>query len=131
MKIFFSILLNGSILYIIQFLLNTPEYPNSVIVSWWMYGWQAYLIWWIILWLLNITIKPVLKILWIPISIFFSSLVTLVINVILLWLLDKIINNILVMENISYEINWTLNFIIAVAIFTFLNMLYSILFSKN
>jgi hypothetical protein len=31
----------------------------------------------------------------------------------------------------SYSINWWVNFIIAVAIFTILNMFYSLLFSKR
>ena len=47
---------------------------------------------------LNITIKPILKILGLPISIFFHSLVVLIINIILLWLFDKIINDVLLIE---------------------------------
>jgi len=134
MKIFFSIILNASIFYFIRLLLNTQEYlnehwQNAVIV--WNLEWQTYLIAWIILWVLNITVKPILKILGFPISLFLNFIVVLVINIILLGLLDKIINKMLLIEGIQYEIIWTTNFIIAVAIFTFLNIIYSILFNKK
>lgn len=131
MKVFFSILLNATILFAIQFLLNTPDFSEAIVVNWWWWGWQTFLLGWIILWVLNITIKPILKIIWLPISLFFHSLVVLVINWILLWLLQKTINNVLMLPNIVYVINWFVNFIIAVAIFTILNMLYSILFNKK
>ena len=129
MKIFFSIILNASILYIITILLNTVDHPDSIVI--WELWWQTYLIAWVILWVLNITVKPVLKILWLPLSIFFHWLVVLIINGIILWLFEKIINNILLIEWIAYKINDWWNFVIAVAIFTFLNMLYSLLFNKK
>lgn len=129
MKIFFSIILNSSIFFAIAYFLNTPTKPDSIII--WTLLWQTYLLCWIILWVLNITIKPILQILWIPLSLFFHSLVVLTINAILLFLLQYIINDILLIEWIKYEISWIINFIISVAIFTIMNMLYSILFNKR
>lgn len=129
MKIFFSILLNSLTFFIIAYLLNTPSRPDSIII--WELVWQTYLLCWIILWVLNITIKPILKIFWIPLSLFFHSLVVLSINAILLFLLQFIINDILLIEWIKYQINWIINFLISVAIFTIINMLYSILFNKK
>jgi len=131
MKIFFSIILNSSILFLIQFLLNTPNYPDSVIVTWWAYWWQVFLLWWMILWLLNLTIKPILKILWLPFLILMHWLFSLFINGAILWLLQKIINDFLWAYDLSYIINWKINFLFAVAIFTILNILYSLLFLKK
>lgn len=135
MKIFFSILLNSSILFIIALLLNTNTHPDSVIVlpsaniiDWW---WQIYLLWGIVLWLLNYVVRPILKILSLPFFFFFYWIVIMAINAVILWLLQEAINNILMLPDFKYIINWATNFIIAVAIFTFLNILYSLLFNKK
>lgn len=131
MKIFFSILLNASILFIIWFLLNNEAHPEAVVVlPTWIDSWKTYLLWWIILGLLNTFVKPVLKLLWIPLF-FIYPIVSLLINAFLLWLLSKAINDVLALPWMTFEINWWVNFIIAVAIFTILNILYSILFSKK
>jgi len=80
---------------------------------------------------MNVTIRPILKILSLPFFLLFFGLVVFVINGIILKLFDYIINNLLVIPWVSYTINWNINFVIAVAIFTILNMLYSLLFSKS
>lgn len=131
MKIFFSILLNASILFIIWFLLNTESYPTAVVVlpEWWN-AWKTYLLWGIILGLLNVFVRPVLKLLWLPLF-FIYPIIALLINAILLWLLSKTINSFLALPGMIFEINGWINFIIAVAIFTILNIVYSILFSKK
>ena len=126
MKIIFSILINALILFFMTFLLNTNT-EIWITVLWW---WKTYIIWWIILWLINVTIKPIIKILSLPLFFVFFWLVAFIINGIILKLFDIIINNILIIKNVSFTINWTINFIIAVAIFTILNMFYSLLFSK-
>jgi uncharacterized membrane protein YvlD (DUF360 family) len=59
------------------------------------------------------------------------GLVSIVINSLILGLLTYIINNILQISWIWYTINWWTNFIIAVAIFTILNMFYTLLFFKK
>ncbi len=130
MKIIFSILLNASILFLIAFILNTPTHPDAVIVSGAWNGWQTYIFWWVILWFLNIFIKPILKIIWLPLFFIFPIIIFLI-NLTILWLLEKVINNFLLLPDMIYHINWTVNFLIAVAIFTILNILYSILFSKK
>ncbi len=131
MKIFFSILLNASILFIIAFLLNNDSYQNAVVVlPAWFDAWKTYLLGWIILWLLNVFVRPFLKLLWLPLF-FIYPIVALFINAILLWLLSKTINNILALPGMTFEINGWINFTIAVAIFTILNIVYSILFSKK
>lgn len=130
MKIILSILLNASILFLIWFLLNNDSHPTAVIVTpEWIDAWKTYLLWWIIMWVLNTFIKPILKIISLPLF-FIYPIVSLLINWLLLWLISKTINEVLALQNMTYQINWLLNFTIAVAIFTILNILYSLLFKK-
>ena len=131
MRILISILFNALILFLMTYLLSAN--PDKWIEAWIVVaGWiKTYLIWWIILWIINVTIKPILKILSIPLFFVFLWLVAFIINGVILWLFDYIFNKILMVPWISYTINWWVNFIIAVAIFTILNMVYSILFSKK
>lgn len=135
MKIIFSILLNASILYLLEYFLaanGSWTVTAWIVVTWWI---VTYIIWGIILWLLNITIKPILKILTLPLFFVFFFFVTFIVNWIILWLFDRIINTLKIQwvwnEIVKYEIDWWINFIIAVAIFTILNMIYSLLFSKK
>jgi putative membrane protein len=131
MKIIFSILLNALILFIMALLLweNLNKWVEAWIVVVW--SWKAYLLGWIILWLINVTIKPILKILSLPLFLVFFWLVVFIVNAIVLKVFDYIINNILIIPWVSYNINWWINFIIAVTIFTILNMLFSLLGFKK
>ncbi len=131
MKILFSILINALILYAMTYLLaaNPAKWIEAgIVVEWWM---QIYILWGIILWLINFFIKPILKILSLPLFFVFLWLVSLLINWVILLLFDYIINDILMVAWMTYSIVWWMNFIIAVAIFTILNMFYSLLFSKK
>jgi uncharacterized membrane protein YvlD (DUF360 family) len=133
MKVLISIIFNALILLALEFLLwgNLDLWLESwIIVKWW---WKTYIIGWIILWLINVIIKPILKILTLPFF-FLSLFMSFVVNFIILCLFDRIVNNILMIEWVSYEFNWwifSINFVIAVAIFTILNTLYSLLFFKK
>lgn len=136
MKILISILFNALILYLLTYLLGAN--PSWTVQAWINVTWepQVYIIWWLILWLINVTIKPILKILAIPLFFVFLWLVSFLINWVVLLLLDYIINDILIIKDVSYSIawqwlDWWINFIIAVAIFTILNMFYSLLISKK
>lgn len=140
MRILFSIIINAFILFLIAFLLSWDEsktIPVWVIVNcaWCSISsidaWKAYIAWWIILWLINTFIKPILKLLTLPLFFIFLSLVTFIVNAIVLKLFGYIINDLLAIPWIQYKIVWRINFIIAVAIFTILNMFYTILFSKR
>ena len=141
MRILFSIIINAWILYAITYLLaaNPAQWisdgvilgcsPECSYMS--IDAWKTYLIGWIIIWIMNVTIRPLLKILSLPLYLIFFSFVGFLVNGIVLWLFDYIVNNIIQMPGISYSIDGTINFVIAVAIFTFLNMFYSLLFSKR
>jgi len=126
MKVLFSIIFNALILYVIAFLLNTPWW-EWVIIEWWK---KTYIIWGIILWLINVTIRPVLKIVTLPLFFLFLWLVSFLIN----WIILKFFTEIIAILNIPwvvYDIKDWINLVIAVAIFTFLNMFYSTLTSKK
>ncbi len=140
MRILFSIIINALILFFIAYMLwaNSEKWRDSWVVLGCLNcsfyspeAWKIYIIWGIILWLINVTIKPILKILAIPLFFLFFWLVTFVINAVILYMLNFILNDVLIIEWIKYEINGWFNFIIAVAIFTILNMFYSLLFSKK
>jgi uncharacterized membrane protein YvlD (DUF360 family) len=131
MKVFLSIVINALILYAITMLLAWNEAKwvvDWVVATGW---WKTYMLWWIILWLLNITIRPFLKILSIPFFLFFFWLTVFIVNWVILKLFTYILNDVLQISWMTYSIVWVLNFIIAVAIFTFLNMIYSLLFFKK
>ncbi len=140
MKILLSILINASILFIIAYFLWANDLKNleSWIKLWCLdcaynsiEAWKTYLLWGIILGLINITVKPVLKILSIPLFFLFFGLVVFFINGIILFLLDYILTDLLLIDWIWYDINWTVEFVIAVIIFTILNIIYSLLFFKK
>lgn len=140
MKILLSIILNASILLIIVLLL----WPNKELwVSAWvtlgcgncgylsLEAWKIYLLGGVILGLINITIRPILKLLSLPFFLLFLWFTTFIVNGVVLQLFSYIINDILLISGISYTINWWVNFVIAVAIFTLLNMVYPLLFFKK
>lgn len=140
MKILISIIINAAILYAITYLLwpnadksiqagiilgcNDCSY-NSIDAI------KTYIIGGIILGIINTTLRPILKILSLPLFFLFFGLVSFVINGLLLYLFTYILNSILVIPGVGYEINGWMNFVIAVAIFTVLNTLYSLLFFKK
>jgi putative membrane protein len=131
MRILFSIFINASILFLMTYLLaENPikAIPAGIIVEGW---WKTYLIGWIILWIINVTIRPILKILSIPLFFVFFFLTTFIINAVILKLFDYIVNEILIIPWVSYSIEWGVNFIIAVAIFTILNIVSQLLFIKK
>ena len=140
MRILFSIIINAGILYAITYLLaaNPSQWiPDGVVLGCQncsynsLEAWRTYLIGGIILWIMNITIRPLLKLLSLPLYLIFFTFVGFIVNGIILWLFDYIVNKVIQIPWISYSINGTINFVIAVAIFTFLNMFYSLLFSKR
>jgi len=140
MKILFSIIINGFILYIITYLLG-PDPAKSIQA--WVILWcgdcsysslealKTYILGWIIIWIINVTIRPILKILSLPLFFIFFGLVAFLVNGIILKLFAYIINDILIIPGVWYEINGMINFSIAVAIFTILNMVYSLLIFKK
>lgn len=139
-KLLFSILLNSFILLLIAFLLSSnsmrgiPAWVSLACLDCSLLSLDAlktYLVGWVILWLINITIKPILKILSLPFFLLFLWLTIFIVNAIILKLFWYIINELLLIPGISYVIHGWVNFIIAVAIFTFLNMFYSLLNFKK
>ena len=139
MKLLVQILANAVILFLITYLLwanETAWFENGITLwcNWCDYfslaAWKTYLLGWIILWLLNALIRPILKILTLPLYFVLMWAVSLLINAVVLKLLWVVMNDILQIPWFAYEINGIINFIIAVAIFTFLNTIYTILIAK-
>ncbi len=131
MKILISIFINALILFLMVYLLGENsilDIEEWIVVTWWL---TTYLTWWIILWLINIIIKPILKILSIPLFFVFFWLVVFIVNAIILKILNYVMESVLAIPWVSYDIVGTVNFIIAVAIFTILNMLFSIFWFKT
>ena len=137
MKILLSIIINSLILFVMAYFLQENSSWSWIIIAWWEYdynsilSWKTYLLGWIVLGLINLTIKPILKILSIPLFFVFFGLVVFIVNAIILYLLDFILTDILIINWIWYHINWIIEFILAVVIFTILNMVYSLLFFKK
>jgi putative membrane protein len=140
MKILFSILINAGILYIITLLLgeNASGSIQAGVILWcddcWYTSLEAlktYAIWGIILGIINTTIRPILKILSLPLFFLLFWLASFLVNGALLYLFTFIINDLLKIPWVWYEVNGAINFIIAVAIFTILNTLYSLIFFKK
>jgi len=133
MKILFSIILNAFTLFVIAYFLEPSSDNTWVLIAGWTIKYNSflaiktYILWGIILGLINLTIKPILKILTLPLFFIFLSLVTFIVNFIVLYLLNYIFNNLLIINWVWYQINWTIEFIIATIIFTILNIIYSIL----
>ncbi len=137
MKILISIILNGLILFAIAYFLSGNDSvwagvtlgcsPCSLTS---LDAMKTYIIGGIILWILNVVIRPVLKVLALPLFFLFFGLVVFLTNAVVLFLFGFIINNLLQIPGVGYEIDGNLNFIIAVAIFTVFNTLYSLLFFK-
>lgn len=116
MKIFVSIVFNWLILYAISYFM--PEWVTA------LGGLKLYFIWWVILGILNFTVRPLLKLLWLPFLLLTFGLFILVINGIILYLLQNIIAW-LNINWIEFKIIWFANFVIAVAIFSFFNTMYN------
>ncbi len=140
MRILLSIVLNALILFCITlFLSPNPELGLWAGVQLWCWScsyfsleaWKIFIIGWVILWIINVLIRPVLKLLSLPLFLLFLWFTTFIVNGVLLKLFSYIMNDILLIPGISYTIDGWVNFVIAVAIFTLLNMVYPLLFFKK
>ncbi|EKD66828.1 MAG: hypothetical protein ACD_49C00009G0053 [uncultured bacterium (gcode 4)] len=115
MKIIISIIFNALILFAITYFL--PDVKA-------LWDLKLFFIWWVVLWVLNFFVRPILKIIWLPFILLTFWLFILVINGIILFLLEQIIKG-LNIEWVEFALNGTANFIIAVAIFTIFNTIYN------
>ncbi len=139
MKILISIILNAFILFAIAYFLsgNTETLSPWVVLGCGECSYTSipaikiYILWGIVLGILNVVVRPILKILSLPLFFIFFGLVIFLINGIVLYLFSFILNDVLQIPNVGYEIVGWANFIIAVAIFSVLNTLYALLFFKK
>ncbi len=133
MKLIFSILINALILWALAYFLSGNELIDSGIILpeaiWDQY--KTFIVWGFLLWIINITIRPILNILSLPFYLIFFGLVVFLVNGVILKLLTYIMSVILIIPWVKFEFATTIDFVIAVAIFTILNMVYSLLFFKR
>ncbi|MFA6090529.1 MAG: phage holin family protein [Candidatus Gracilibacteria bacterium] len=127
MKIFISVLANAAILFGLAYFLPYDTTTQTGILA--NGGWQLYIAGGIILGLLNVFVRPILKILGFPFILITFGLFILVINGIILWLLENIIN-LLGISGVNWQIDGFVNFAIAVAIFTLFNIVANTLVKK-
>jgi len=120
MKILISVLANAAILFGVAYFLPFDEVTQTGIDIG-NGGWQLYVAGGIVLGLLNVIVRPILKILGFPFMILTFGLFILVINGIILKLLEKILSA-LSIDGVTYEIHGIAIFAIAVAIFTVFNI---------
>lgn len=90
MKILISVLANALILFGVAYFLPYDSVTQTGVVA--TGGWQLYMAGGIILGLLNVIVRPILKIFGFPFIILTFGLFILVINAIILWLLEKAIH---------------------------------------
>lgn len=133
MKLIFSIIINAIILWATAYFLsgNQELAPGIILPEATADQYKTFIVWWFLLWIINITIRPILNILSLPFYIIFYSLAALMVNGIILKLLTYIMSVILIIPWVKFEFATTTDFVIAVAIFTILNMVYSLLFFKR
>jgi len=133
MKLILSIIINALILWALAYFLSGNEQLTSGIIlpETPMDQYKTFIIWGFLLWIINITIRPILNILSLPFYLIFFGLVVFIVNGIILQLLTYIMSVILIIPGVKFEFVTIVDFVIAVAIFTILNMVYSLLFFKR
>lgn len=133
MKLIISIIINALILWALAYFLSGNEQLTSGIIlpEARMDQYKTFIIWGFLLWIINITIRPILNILSLPFYLIFFGLVVFIVNGIILQLLTYIMSVILIIPGVKFEFVTIVDFVIAVAIFTILNMVYSLLFFKR
>ncbi|MBI2453221.1 phage holin family protein [Candidatus Peregrinibacteria bacterium] len=116
-KISLGIAANALALYAITYLMETVQYEG---------GWKAFLLGGIIVGMLNIFVKPLLKLITLPFLLLSVGLLLIPINAIILALTEKIIST-LEIGNIMFQIEGFTTYIIASIIFGAVNWFLHIL----
>ena len=110
-KIFATLLINGICLYIIDYLFAGISLTPTALI------WVS-----VLLWLLNLSVKPILKLISLPLTILTLGLFSFVINGFILWLSFKMI------PGAYYNSFWTM--ILASLVLSILNTGLNEIFSK-
>ena len=116
-KISLGIAANALALYAVTYLMESVQYDG---------GWKAFLLLGIIVGMLNIFIKPLLKLVTLPFILLSVGLLLIPINAFILWLTERVINT-LEIGNIMFQIEGFTTYIIASIIFGAVNWFLHIL----
>lgn len=112
-KFIINILSHAVLIYV----LTTMTFLSITVIG----GIPTYLIIGIVLGILSGVAKPIMKLLILPISLLFGGLVSLAINIVFLFLLQYIINNLIAIENFQILFGGVLDYVIAGILFTLLS----------
>ena len=120
-RILIGILVNSLALYAVSLFIAEMHYTGGI---------KFFLIGGFIIGLLNLFVKPLMKLLSMPLMILTIGLFSIVINAIIFWLTMKIVNGIHVSE-VSVQISGVMTYLLAAIIFGISNWLIHILIKNK
>ncbi len=119
-KIIIGVALNGLALYAVTWLLSDIQYTGGI---------KFFIVGGLIIGILNVFVKPLMKILSFPLMMMTIGLFSLVINAIIFWLTMRVVNGIH-LADISVTISGALTYLVAGIVFGLVNWFLHI-FIKN
>lgn len=120
-RLIIAIILNAAALYLTAYALDEVAYNG---------GWKFLVIGGVIIGILNTIVKPILKIVTLPVIFFTGGAFLIVINGLILFLL-KYILNVLDFSGISLEISGFGNYLTAALLFGLINWIQQMFFAKK
>ena len=119
-KIIIGVVLNGLALYAVTYFLGDIHYTGGILF---------FLIGGFIIGLLNVFVRPLMKLLSFPLMMMTVGLFSLVINAIIFWLTVKVVNGIHVAD-VTVEITGVVTYLVAAVVFGVVNWVLHI-FIRN
>ena len=119
-KIILGVLLNALALYAVTYFLKEVQYTGGI---------KFFLVAGLIIGILNVFVKPLMKVLSFPFMIITVGLFSIVINAIIFWLTLKVVNLIQVAD-VTMRVDGVLIYLIAALVFGIVNWILHI-FIKN
>jgi putative membrane protein len=120
-KIIVGVVLNALALYAVTYFLTDIHYTGGILF---------FIIAGFIIGLLNVFVKPLMKLLSFPLMIMTVGLFSFVINAIIFWLTVKIVNGIHV-SDVTVEITGVVTYLIAAVVFGIVNWVLHIFISNK
>lgn len=120
-RLLLGVILNGSALYLIAYALDGVTYEG---------GWKFLLVGGILIGILNTIIKPLLKLVTLPLVFFTAGLFLVVINGVILYLFKYLID-VIDISGISFEVAGLKNYATASLLFGIINWLEHLLLKKD
>lgn len=119
-RILLGILANGATLYLVTYALDEVNYTG---------GWKFFMIAGIFIGLLNVIVKPILKLLSLPFVLLSAGLFLIVINAVILWLTKHLLE-VAAIGDIRLIISGIGNYLVAAFVFGLANWIVHIFIKK-